>query len=99
MAPHYGHDYVLVTDHHKAVPYLRDLVRLYGGTQCRDGSCIDWWVTDMIRDTEGVARDALAKCRKAMEDKGAEAAILGCTISAASQTGRARGGEGGCRKE
>src|SRR3546814_3749014 len=41
-------------------------------------------ISDMIRDTEGVARDALAKCRKAMEDKGAEAVILGCTIIAAS---------------
>jgi len=84
MAPYYGHDYVLVTDHHKAVPYLRDLVKLYGGTQCRDVSCINWWVTDMIQDTEGVAKDALAKSRKAMEDKGAEAVILGCTIIAAS---------------
>jgi allantoin racemase len=84
MAPYYGHDYVLVTDHHKAVPYLRDLVRLYGGAGCRDVSCIDWWVTDMIRDPEGVARDALAATRRIMEEKGAEAVILACTIISAS---------------
>jgi allantoin racemase len=84
MAPYYGHDYVLVTDHHKAVPYLRDLVKVYGGPECRDVTCIDWWVTDMIRDTEGVAKDALKKCRKAMEESRAEAVILGCTIIAAS---------------
>jgi len=84
MAPYYGHDYVLVTDHHKAVPYLRDLVRLYGGTGCRHVSCIDWWVVDMIRDTEGVARDALAATRRVMEEKGAEAVILACTIISAS---------------
>jgi len=84
MAPYYAHDYVLVTDHLKGVPYLRDLVKLYGGVQCRDVSCIDWWVTDMIRNTEGVAQDAMAKCRKVMVEKGAEAAILGCTIIAAS---------------
>lgn len=84
MVPYFGHDYVIVTDHHKAVPYLRDLVRLYGGANCRDVSCIDWWVTDMIRDTEGVARDAMSKCRRVMDEKGAEAVILGCTIIAAS---------------
>ena len=84
LAPYYGHDYVLVTDHHKAVPYLRDLVRLYGGTHCRDVACIDWFVTDMIRDTAGVAQDALAKTRQVMEEKGAEAVILACTIISAS---------------
>jgi allantoin racemase len=84
MVPYYAHDYVVVTDHHKAVPYLRDMVMLYGGVHCRDVTCINWWVTDMIRDTEGVARDAMAKCRNVMEDKGAEAVILGCTIIAAS---------------
>jgi allantoin racemase len=83
LAPYYGHDYVVVTDHHKAVPYLRDLVRLYGGANCRDVSCINWFVTDMIRDTEGVARDALAKTKQVMEDKGAEAVILACTIISA----------------
>ncbi|QEX25240.1 Asp/Glu/hydantoin racemase [Hypericibacter adhaerens] len=84
MAPYYGHDYVLVTDHHKAVPYLRDLTKLYGGPECRDVTCIDWWVTDMIRDTEGVAKDAIAKCRKAKEKSRAEVVVLGCTIIAAS---------------
>jgi allantoin racemase len=84
MAAYYGHDYVVITDHHKAVPYLRDLVKLYGGTQCRDVSCINWWVTDMIRDTAGVARDAQAAVRKVLESSGAEAAILACTIISAS---------------
>lgn len=84
MAPYYGHDYVVVTDHHKAVPYLRDLVLLYGGTNCRGVSCINWWVTDMIRDTAGVARDAQAAVKKVLEATGAEAAILGCTIIAAA---------------
>lgn len=84
MSPYYGHDYVVVTDHHKAVPYLRDMVRVYGGENCRDVSCIDWWVTDMIQDTEGVAKDALVKCRKAMEQARAEVVVLGCTIIAAS---------------
>jgi len=84
MAAYYGHDYVVITDHHKAVPYLRDMVKLYGGTQCRDVSCINWWVTDMIRDTAGVARDAQVAVRKVLESSGAEAAILACTIISAS---------------
>jgi len=84
MAPYYGHDYVLVTDHHKAVPYIRDLVRLYGAEHCREVSCINWWVSDMIRDTAGVARDTQAAVRKILESTGAEAAILACTIISAS---------------
>src|SRR5260370_26824187 len=60
------------------------MVALYGGTQCRDVSCINWWVTDMIRDTAGVARDAQAAVRKVLESSGAEAAILACTIISAS---------------
>jgi allantoin racemase len=84
MAAYFGHDYVVITDHHKAVPYLRDMVTLYGGTQCRDVRCINWWVTDMIRDTAGVARDAQAAVRGVIEGSGAEAAILACTIISAS---------------
>lgn len=84
MVSYFGHDYVVVTDHHKAVPYLRDLVLLYGGTNCRDVSCINWWVTDMIRDTAGVARDAQAAVKRVLESTGAEAAILGCTIISAA---------------
>jgi allantoin racemase len=84
MSPYYGHDYVLVTDHHKAVPYLRDMVKVYGGPECRDVTCIDWFVTEMIRDTEGVAKDAIEKCRAAMEKSRAEVVVLGCTIIAAS---------------
>lgn len=85
LAPYYGHDYVVVTDHHKAVPYLRDLVRLYGeDAHCRDVSSIDWWVTEMIQDTTGVARDAFAAATRIMNEKQAEVAILACTIISAS---------------
>ena len=85
FAPYFGHDYVVVTDHHKAVPYLRDLVRLYGQqANCLDVSCINWFVTDMIKDTEGVAREAMNAAASAMINRGAETAILGCTIISAS---------------
>jgi allantoin racemase len=84
LAPYYGHDFVVVTDHHKGVPALRDLVLLYGGTQCRGVSSINWWVTEMIRDTAGVARDAQAAVQKVLDETGAEVAILGCTIISAS---------------
>lgn len=85
MAPYYGHEYVLVTDHHKAVPYLRDMVRLYGeDAHCRKVDCIDWWVTDMIQDTAGVARDAVAAADKIRREAEADVCILGCTIISAS---------------
>nr|WP_150783431.1 MULTISPECIES: aspartate/glutamate racemase family protein [Pseudomonas]NYU05671.1 hydantoin racemase [Pseudomonas sp. SbOxS1]VVO67217.1 Hydantoin racemase [Pseudomonas fluorescens] len=85
LAPYYGHEYVLVTDHHKAVPYLRDMVRLYGeDAHCRKVDCIDWWVTDMIQDTAGVARDAVAAATKIRQEAEADVCILGCTIISAS---------------
>jgi allantoin racemase len=84
FAPYFGHDYVLITDHKKALPYMRDLLKLYGDGQCRDTRCIDWWVADMIRDTGGVARDALAASKKALAESGAEAVILACTIISSS---------------
>jgi allantoin racemase len=83
LSPYYGHDYVIVTDHHKAVPYLRDMVKVYASGNCLGVSCINWWITDMIRDTEGVARDAQAAAKREMENAGAEVAILACTIISA----------------
>jgi len=83
MASYFGHNYVVITDHGKAVPYLRDLVRVYGGENCRDVSCIDWWVIDMIKDTPKVAQDAHAAVQRQLNATGAEAAILACTIISA----------------
>lgn len=83
LSPYYGHDYVVITDHHKAVPYLRDMVKIYGSGNCMGVSSINWWITDMIRDTNGVAQDAQAAARREMEKVGAEVAILACTIISA----------------
>lgn len=80
MASYFGHDYTIVTDHRKAVPYLEDLVKLYGGDACRGVRCIDWWVTDMVNDPASVARDAAAECLRALDEDRAEVVILGCTI-------------------
>lgn len=97
MVAYYGHDFAVVTDHHKAVPYLRDLVRLYGDANCTGVQAINWWVTDMIKDPAGVARDALNATRGVMKEQGAEAVILACTIISACvektlrDTGHARG--------
>jgi allantoin racemase len=85
LAPYYGHDFVVVTDHRKAVPYLRDLVRVYGEeANCRGVSCIDWFVTDMIKDTQAVAVDAAKKALQVMETADAEVVVWGCTIISAS---------------
>ena len=80
MASYFGHDYTIVTDHAKALPYLEDLVRLYGGANCRGVRCIDWFVTDMVEDPSAVARDAAAECLRALDEDRAEVVILGCTI-------------------
>ena len=90
MASYYGHRPTVITDHHKAVPYLEDLVRLYGQGNVRNVRCIDWWVTEMIREPSEVAKDAVAACERALEEDAADLAILGCTIIAACLTKHTR---------
>lgn len=83
MASYFGHNFAVVTDHHKAVPYMRDLIRLYGDANCTGVRSINWWVTDMIKDPAGVARDAMTAANDSREKQGAEAVILACTIISA----------------
>lgn len=83
MVRFFGHDFTVLTDHHKAVPYLRDLVRLYGHEpNCRSVGCIDWWVTDMVQNPDAVADDAVRLANDAMRRDQSEVVILGCTIIA-----------------
>ena len=79
-ASYFGHRFTVITDHRKARPYLEDLVRLHGSTNCRSVRCIDWFVTDMIQDTTAVADDAAAACLTALREDESEVVILGCTI-------------------
>ncbi len=81
-ASYFGHRFTVVTDHRKAVPWLEDLVRLHGATNCRGVRAIDWYVTDMILDPTAVADDAAARSLKALDEDGSEVIILGCTIIA-----------------
>jgi allantoin racemase len=90
MASYFGHRPTIITDHHKAVPYIEDLVRLYGQQNVRNVRCIDWWVTEMIREPSEVAKDAVAECERALEEDAADLAILGCTIIAACLTQHTR---------
>jgi allantoin racemase len=84
LARPFGHRYSVVTDHRKAVPELEDLLRVYGvQANCRSVRAIDWYVDDMVRDPDAVARDAFERCREVLERDGAETVVLGCTIVAA----------------
>jgi allantoin racemase len=90
MASYYGHRPTIITDHHKAVPYIEDMVRLYGQQNVRRVRCIDWWVTEMIREPSEVAKDAVAECERALEEDDADLAVLACTIIAACLTQHSR---------
>ncbi len=84
LARLFGHQFAVVTDHHKAVPELRDLVRRYGlEANCRAVDAIDWHITDMVRDPLATARDTFTKVKQVMADTGAESIVIGCTIVAA----------------
>jgi allantoin racemase len=80
MASFFGHRATVITDHHKAVPYIEDLVRLYGHQNVRNVRCIDWWVTEMIKEPSKVAADAASACEVALREDDADLAILACTI-------------------
>lgn len=81
LAPYYGHSFSVVTDHHKAVPWIRDMIRIYGvEPKCRSVGCIEWWVTEMVKSPDKVAADAVAASRQALERDGSEVVILACTI-------------------
>ena len=67
----FGHSFAVLTDHHKAVPELRDRVRLYGlEGNCRGIDAIAWFVEDMVLDPTAVARDTAVKVRQVLDDDG-----------------------------
>ncbi len=82
-ASYFGHDYSIVTDSRKTVPWLDDLTRVYGNTQCRGIHAIDWEVPDMLADPMGVARLALETFREVLDQDGSEVILVGCTTIAA----------------
>src|SRR5258705_10366897 len=84
MAGYFGHSYTIVTDHHKAVPYLEDMVRVYGlGGNCRGVRCVNWWVKDMVKNPDQVALDTIAVSKQVLAETRAEVIVMGCTIVAA----------------
>lgn len=93
MSSYIAHRPTIVTDHHKAVPYIEDLVRLYGQQNVRGVRSIGWWVPQMVQAPADVARDAAAACEQALAEDDADLVILGCTIIAAcvTQTSQATG--------
>jgi allantoin racemase len=84
LAGNFGHSYTIVTDHHKAAPYLEDMTRTYGyADTCRGVRTIEWWVKDMVQDPDRVARDTIERCRAVVKETDAEIIVMGCTIIAA----------------
>ncbi len=80
----FGHSFAVLTDHRKAVPELRDRVRLYGlEHNCCAVDAIDWFVTDMVLDPLTVAKETYVKVQEVMDTTGAETVVIGCTIVSA----------------
>lgn len=84
LRPYFGRSAVIVTDHMKSAAYMRDMVKSYGEWPNVLGvEVIDWYVRDMVNDTEAVARDVIERTAVAMQKSGAETVILACTVIAA----------------
>lgn len=80
----FGHRYAILSDHRKALPMQRDILRAYGtDVNCVGLEAVGWFVDDMVSDPIRVARDTAAKARELMARTGAETVIIGCTIVAA----------------
>ncbi|HUF45588.1 MAG TPA: aspartate/glutamate racemase family protein [Aestuariivirgaceae bacterium] len=84
LANYYGHSWTILTDHHKAAPYIEDLAHTLGfGRNLRGVRTIEWFVKDMVNDPDAVARDTIEICRKVVRETGADTILMGCTIVAA----------------
>ena len=80
----FGHRFAVLTDHHKAVPEIEDLLRSYGLDQnCRRVEALGWFVDDMVGNPAAVASDTSERVRQVMAATGAETVVLGCTIVSA----------------
>jgi allantoin racemase len=85
LLSYYGRTAVIVTDHTKAGTQMKDNVKLYGASDRVLGlDVINWYVRDMVNDTESVAQDVIKVTADSIARTGAEAVILNCTIIAAS---------------
>jgi allantoin racemase len=84
LANYHGHSYTIVTDHHKAAPYIEDVVKATGlGGNCRGIRTIEWYVRDMVNDPDAVARETIETCRRVVKETKADSILMGCTIVAA----------------
>ncbi|MFC4625232.1 aspartate/glutamate racemase family protein [Daeguia caeni] len=85
LLAYHGRTAVIVADHVKACSLMKDNARLSGMEDLIVGyDVIDWYVRDMVNDTDAVAADVIEVSRRAVEKTGAEAVILNCTIISAS---------------
>jgi Asp/Glu/hydantoin racemase len=85
LLSYYGRTAVIVTDHTKAGTQMKDNVKLYGASDRVLGlDVINWYVRDMVNDTDSVAQDVIKVTAESIARTGAEAVILNCTIIAAS---------------
>jgi allantoin racemase len=84
LANYYGHSFTIVTDHHKAAPYIDDYARTIGlAGNCRGVRTIEWYVKDMVNDPDAVARDTIETCRRVVKETNGDTILMGCTIVAA----------------
>lgn len=80
----FGHRYAVVTDHHKAVPEIKDRLRLYGtDVNCLGVEAVGWFVDDMVEDPMAVAEETYSHVQDIMRRTGAETVLIGCTIVSA----------------
>lgn len=81
MSRAFGHRYAVVTDMHKAVPEIKDRIRLYGQeANCAGVTHVGWFIEDMVLDPAAVAQDCYDTSLSVMRETGAETIIVGCTI-------------------
>ncbi|MGF6299499.1 MULTISPECIES: aspartate/glutamate racemase family protein [Paraburkholderia] len=84
FAPFFGKSSAVVTDHRKACEYMQEYARTTGlDGNIRGFEVIDWYIRDMIKNPDAVAKDVISVAASCVEKTRAECIILNCTIIAA----------------
>lgn len=79
MACTVAHSFSIVSTLHRVKPILEDLVRKYGlEARCASVRTTPLAVLDIDRDPDAANRTLIAEGRRAVEEDGAEAILLGC---------------------
>jgi allantoin racemase len=83
MAGYFGHSFAILASNATTAPVLEELAAAGAGARFRGVDAAAWTLEDMLADPAGTGREVVARCGALARRRGAEVAIVGCTVMAA----------------